>query len=76
MKCMKKLFIVLFVFAAGIIRAQTESITVGGDGKSWILETNSSIYRIGSSEQGTVGMYYFGNKSQDPAKLRYPLGMK
>ena len=74
MKCMKKLFIVLFVFAAGIIRAQTESITVGGDGKSWILETNSSIYRIGSSEQGTVGMYYFGNKSQDPAKLRYPLG--
>ena len=74
MKFMKKFFIVLFVFATGIIRAQTEPITTANDGKSWTLETKSSIYQIGSSDQGVVGMYYFGNKSQDPTKLRYPLG--
>ena len=52
MKFMKQFFIVLFVFAAGIIRAQTEPITKGNDGKSWTLETKSSIYQIGSSDQG------------------------
>ena len=72
MKFMKKFFIVLFVFATGIIRAQTEPITTANDGKSWTLETKSSIYQIGSLDQGVVGMYYFGNKSQDPTKLRYP----
>ena len=51
MKFMKKFFIVLFVFATGIIRAQTEPITTANDGKSWTLETKSSIYQIGSSDQ-------------------------
>ncbi len=65
---------VLFAFVIGIIPIQAKSVKTGHDGKSWILETSSAIYRIGCSEQGVVGMYYFGNKNQDPIKLQYPLG--
>ena len=61
MKFMKSFYRII-CFATGIIRAQTEPITTANDGKSWTLETKSSIYQIGSSDQGVVGMYYFGNK--------------
>lgn len=71
---MKKLFVALWVFAAGMIQAQTPSVSVGNDGKSWTLSTNSSIYQIRVSDPGTVNMYYFGCKSQNPDMLRYPLG--
>lgn len=74
MKFIKKFFIVLFVFTTGIIQAQTESISTANGEKSWTLETKSSIYQIGLSDQGIVGMYYFGNKSQDLTMLRRPLG--
>ena len=74
MKLMKKSFIVLFLFVAGVIQAQTNPVSIGNDGKSWTLETESSIYRIAVSEGGVVGMFYFGDKSQDPGMLRYPLG--
>lgn len=71
---MKKLLVVLLVIVAGVIKAQAQSVVVGNEGRSWTLETKSSIYHIGVSDQGAVNMYYFGSKSQDPAKLRYPLG--
>ena len=71
---MKKLFIVLFALVAGMSWAQQSVITVGSDGKSWTLATHSSVYQIRVSEQGTVNMFYFGDKSQDPGMLRYPLG--
>lgn len=71
---MKKLLVVLLVIVAGVIKVQAQSVVVGNEGRSWTLETKSSIYHIGVSDQGAVNMYYFGSKSQDPAKLRYPLG--
>lgn len=71
---MKLLFIVLFLSTAGAVLPQASPVIPGKDGKSWTLETQSSIYQLGISEQGTAGMYYFGSKSQDPAKLRAPLG--
>lgn len=71
---MKLLFIAFFLSAAGTALPQASSVIPGKDGKSWTLETRSSIYQLGISEQGTAGMYYFGSKSQDPAKLPAPLG--
>lgn len=74
MNLIKQLFTLLFLFAAGSIQAQSQPVTTGKDGKSWTLQTQSAIYHLGLSEEGTVGMYYFGCKSQDATKLRRPLG--
>ena len=71
---MKKLFVVLFIFAAAMAWAQKSPVAVGNDGKSWTLTTNSFVYQIRVSDQGTVNMYYFGDKSQDLNMLHGPLG--
>ncbi|MCL3853907.1 alpha-galactosidase [Parabacteroides leei] len=71
---MKKLFVVLFIFAAAMAWAQKSPVAVGNDGKSWTLTTNSFVYQIRVSDQGTVNMYYFGDKSQDLNMLHDPLG--
>lgn len=71
---MKKLFIVLFVLVTGMTWAQQSPVTIGNDGKSWTLTTRSFVYHIRVSDQGTVDMYYFGDKSQNVDMLRQPLG--
>ena len=71
---MKKLLVVLFVFVTGITWAQKSPVTVGNDGKSWTLTTNSFIYQIRVSNQGVVNMFYFGDKNQNPDMLNNPLG--
>lgn len=74
MNLIRLLFTLLFICATSITQAQTPPVTVGKEGKSWTLETRSAIYHLGLSPEGTIGMYYFGSKSQDAAKLRHPLG--
>ncbi|WP_308587614.1 alpha-galactosidase [uncultured Parabacteroides sp.] len=71
---MKKLFVVLFIFVAATVWAQKSPVAVGNDGKSWTMTTHSFVYQIRVSDQGTVNMYYFGDKSQDLNMLRGPLG--
>lgn len=54
--------------------AQTSSIVVGGDGKSWTLNTRSAVYRLAVDEAGSVDMMFFGDKSRDVGLLKRRLG--
>ncbi|MEO4796995.1 alpha-galactosidase [Bacteroides uniformis] len=71
---MKKLFILLLAWMTTMSWARQSSVTIGSDGKSWTLSTNSFVYQIRVSNQGTVHMFYFGDKNQDLKMIHHPLG--
>lgn len=45
--------------------AEEGSINVGQDGKSWVVKSRSSTYKVAVMEDNTVAMCYFGNNSYD-----------
>lgn len=69
---MKKLFILLLAWMTTMSWARQSSVTIGSDGKSWTLSTNSFVYQIRVSNQGTVHMFYFGDKNQDLKMIHHP----
>lgn len=69
---MRNVLLLLLLISSVCLHSQ--SIQTGADGKSWTLKTKSSNYQIQVSDQGSVDMLYFGNKSQDLGQLRHPLG--
>lgn len=71
---MKKLLILLLACVTTMSVAQKSSVAIGSDNKSWTLSTNSFVYQIRVSDQGTVYMFYFGDKNQDLKMIHHPLG--
>jgi alpha-galactosidase len=53
---------------------QGQTITTGSDGKSWTIHTQSAVYQIAVSQENTVNMMFFGDKSRDVNLLQRGLG--
>lgn len=56
--------------------AQTGPIRAGADGKSWDLQTKSSLYQIKVVEDGSVNAFYFGDKAQGSTPIKQSLGQE
>lgn len=75
---MKKKVIAFFslLLFTGTLCAQMTSIQTGADGKSWTLQTNSSLYQIKVADDGSVNTSYYGDKAQGTTPIKQSFGQE
>lgn len=75
---MKKKVIAFFslLLFTGTLCAQITSVQTGADGKSWTLQTHSSLYQIKVADDGSVNTSYYGDKAQGTTPVKQSFGQE
>lgn len=75
---MKKKVIAFFslLLFTGTLCAQTTSVQTEAGGKSWTLQTKSSLYQIKVAEDGSVNACYYGDEAQGRMPIKQTLGQE
>lgn len=70
---MKQLYALLILLCC-VAFLKAETIQVGANNQSWVLQTKSAVYHLAVGRNGLVEMYYFGGDGYQPELSHQALG--